>query len=575
MALRLSLLAIATLTAVASAQTAVLPNGYAAVEGNSSSAYPFGRGNSACRVQYIYDTAGMIAAGMAGPLSINTIAWRANTAAVVAGGTHAGAGVTLKIGPCAFDHLAVTNTFNTNFASSTTFNLNPVAVATGAGTTPNNYTTTLTVPGGFLFDPSAGTDLVIEISFPAGTFTGLAANTTASSMDLQSSVGVGGSRLFATTDTAATATPQLNLAAVIELGYSPAVGAASNLGYGVGCGAAYASFHQDFLLPAPASAALSNTSVSLTNVGTSYFVTNGGGTYVPPSITATSLALVDDNEVAVALSAAMPYPGGSTSSLTVCSNGFVSVATGNGTNWVPTASEMLAMPQTVWAPCWHDWNPAEAGSGQIKFEEIAGIAYITWDNVESYAGAPTVNPGTMQIQFNVATGDVKYVYGLLSAVGGGTGDPTLVGYSPAGPSAEPGSMDLATGLPLTLAAGDVLALALGAAPRPIINTTVTYTVSNINPAALLSVHIISLGGVDPGLSLTGIGMPGCWQYVDLSIASTFLLFGGPTATNTFAVPNDASMTGLPLDNQAASLVPGINALGAVTSNAVVSTIGIL
>ncbi len=193
MHMRFSLLAIATLAVTAVAQTSVLPNGYAAVEGNTSSAYPFGRGNSAARVQYIYDSANMVAAGMTAACIINTIEWRANTAAVVAGGTHAGAGVTLKIGTAAFDHLAVTNTFNTNFASSTSFVLNPVSVATGAGTTPNNYTTSLTVPGGYFFDPTLGVDLIIEVSFPAGTWTGLAANVSASSMDLQSSVGVGGS----------------------------------------------------------------------------------------------------------------------------------------------------------------------------------------------------------------------------------------------------------------------------------------------------------------------------------------------------------------------------------------------
>lgn len=351
----------------------------------------------------------------------------------------------------------------------------------------------------------------------------------------------------------------------------PAGTPATNTSYGTGCGASYASAYQLFTTAASASATLSNTSLSLTNVGTGYLFAPGSAAYVTPSGTATSLTLGDDAETSVALSAAMPYPGGSASSLFVCSNGFVSAATGNGTGFTPSGAAFCSMTQAVWG-CWHDFNPSEAGSGAIKFEEVGGIAYITWENVESYPGAPTVNPGTMQLQFDVATGNVNMVFGLLDAVGGSSfGDNYLVGYSPAGANTDPGSTNFATALPLVTGAADVSPLALSVSATPVLGTSIIYTTSSIPASALISADLISLGQINPGISVAGA--PGCLQLVDLSLAATTLLIGSPSATLSFSIPNDAGLVGLPLNVQSASYVPGINPLNVITSNGIRSVVG--
>src|SRR5436190_23888890 len=68
------------------AQAVTLPTGLSATEGSSTSPYPFGQGAGACRVQYIYAASHF--AGFTGPISINSVAWRADGASVQHGGSH-------------------------------------------------------------------------------------------------------------------------------------------------------------------------------------------------------------------------------------------------------------------------------------------------------------------------------------------------------------------------------------------------------------------------------------------------------------------------------------------------------
>src|SRR5262249_21344836 len=178
----------------------------------------------------------------------------------------------------------------------------------------------------------------------------------------------------------------------------PAVAEATATTYGTGCYNQFASFYENFA--SSASFDLSNTSMSmLPSGGGGYTVLPGFTAYVPPSVGATVLALTDDSEVPVTLTAPMPIPGGSTTSLTVCPTGFVSVATGNATLFPPAVATMLSAPQTAWW-AWHDFNPAIVGSGLVKFEEIAGVAYITWDGVWDYGGTAAANASTQQFQFD-------------------------------------------------------------------------------------------------------------------------------------------------------------------------------
>lgn len=347
----------------------------------------------------------------------------------------------------------------------------------------------------------------------------------------------------------------------------PAV--ATNSEYGNGCYDNFASFYQFFASGAPASQALSGTSFAMTRNATGYRVTRGGVAYLPPGPQATVLALGDDTDVTTPpLNTPFPHAGGNAVALRVASNGFVSVATGNGAGFTPDAAAFLAAPQTGWW-VWHDFNPTAAGSGQVKFEQIGAIAYVTWDGVYHFGGTTAADATRLQFQFDGSTGNVGVVFDGQVSAGGGR---WLVGYSPGGPNLDPGSLDLATALPL-VTAPDAQALALSADTRPVLGTTLTWTTRNIPASAVLSAQLVGLSAVNPGLPIPGA--TGCVQLVDGSTAATVLLFQSPTASYSLVLPTNASFLGRRLVSQSASLVPGANPLGVLTSNGVLSTMGTL
>lgn len=367
---------------------------------------------------------------------------------------------------------------------------------------------------------------------------------------------------------------------------------AAHTNFGQGCyDLAAASFYQGFATAAGARAALNGQSMVLTPTANGYTATWGGATYQVPGVGATPLTLADDGEVGVALSQPLPNPFGATSSLRVNANGVVTLGTNPqtfpGTNpYTPTPAALLAASGTAfWS--WHDYNPAEVGSGSIKFEEVllggAPVALVTWDNVESWSQPLGTNPSRLQFQLNLATGVVAIVW--LDIDDNGTsqyGSGHLIGFSPGGASADPGPITLASALPLTTSP-DLLAMTLTASPAPIstltTGTLVTYTTSNMPEAApgsgvYVGTNILSLAGIaPPGVELGFLGAPGCYAHVlTLSVLQT-LLGNTPTLQVQFPIPAGVP-GGFELFSQSVALITpfslpgGLNAFGLVTSNGV-------
>lgn len=224
------------LTAAAVAQSVDVPYGYGNVECNNTSAYPFGRGNSACRVQYIYDTSNFTLAGVDHPILIHTVHLRCNGGATNLGGTHSS--VDYRLGTAVADHLSLTTSFDGNYLGGAPpfVPSGPVTVADGAGTTPNNYYVSLAITP-FAYDPSTGNDLIIEIAFPAGTFVGNAGNTIAANVDLHfNAPDTRGARVFSSSATAATGTYQNSSAHAMKFDYAVPPGVATKRSIGQGCG---------------------------------------------------------------------------------------------------------------------------------------------------------------------------------------------------------------------------------------------------------------------------------------------------------------------------------------------------
>jgi hypothetical protein len=339
--------------------------------------------------------------------------------------------------------------------------------------------------------------------------------------------------------------------------------------YGSGCYQRIGSLYEYFATSAGFD--LHNTSMSFLPAGAGYLVLPGLATYVPPSPTATQLALIDDSEVSVALGVPFPYHGGPTSSLTVCSNGYVSVATGNGTAFTPSIATMLNAPQTAWWN-WHDYNPAIAAGGKVKFEQSGGIAYVTWDGVWDFGGTSAANANTFQFQFDSNSGTVHLVFQTLSALG----NARLVGFSPGGPSLDPGNTDLSVALQQgILIPGPEYPLKLAASARPLLGTTIQLVTSN-EVGTNVGLMFFGLAGIPaPGIDLAFLGAGGCAALVDISQAVGNLIgnFGGLSLSIPLPIPQNTNLLGVQTFAQSLWLDPSANPFGAITSNGVQLILG--
>ncbi|MFO0278455.1 MAG: hypothetical protein ACK533_14360 [Planctomycetota bacterium] len=338
--------------------------------------------------------------------------------------------------------------------------------------------------------------------------------------------------------------------------------AAASQSQGVGCGAASKAFYEFF----PANGFdLGGQSMRLRNMGTHY-VAEPGGSFLPLTGNTVQTSHGDDTVLNFVLSVPMPYPGGASQFLEVCSNGFVSVGAGNGALASPTVSAWLASARARWGT-WRDFNPAAAGSGKIHHDIAGPIAYVTWNNVYTYA---TTTPCTWQIQFHQYTGDVTMVWQSMPQVP----MPTLVGYAAQGPNNNLGSMDLSTAIPATFYTGafngSPLALA-GTLPQ--LGTTLTLTTSSFPSNSPVGLQLLGVQGYLGGIDLAALGMPGCRQYSEALVIGTLAPAGGQ-AVYTMPIPSQLNLAGFQLKAQSAALVAGYNAGGFTTSNGVWMTVGI-
>jgi hypothetical protein len=343
----------------------------------------------------------------------------------------------------------------------------------------------------------------------------------------------------------------------------PAATPATASVFGTGCYTLSRAFYEQF--PA-GSFDLASSAMQLAYDPAGFYVASAAGGYVAPTAAATVLALGDDTVTTVTLATPLAYPGGTTTTLEVCSNGFVSPVAGNGVSYTPTAAGWLGSAQARWG-CWHDWNPGAAGSGAVKFEQIGSTSYVTWDGVYSFGAA---SPATFQLQFHRPSGNVTFAWGIVNVVGNGW----LVGFAAAQPNADLGNRDISATLPgsFTTSALNLLPLAL-ASSLPQLGSTLTLTTTNFTAAAPVGIQVLGTAGFDPGIDLTGLGMPGCFQYAAPTVLNTIGVTAG-ASTFTLAIPNDPALMGYALYAQSAGFAIGANTAGIVTSNGVALTLGV-
>ena len=575
-----SALAAALAATALSAQNHVVPPAVAAgFEGSSGTGTLWSTGASATttgnalRQQMIYGRATL----PPGAITITRLYWRANGgAATTAGGTWSN--VTINLCTSATPHTAPSATFATNLGGDlTNVYTGPVTVQAATQFFPGAWYVDVPLTTPFVY---AGTgDLLVEVSWAAGTYSGGAVTIS----DYHIPPGTPAARVYS--NTAASPTGSVNTAAGIVLGfdYTTNGGAALSNPIGAGC---YDSSLYEYHSPARAFD-LSNSAVR--------FTPNGMGGYtvtaIPVNFVASTTAalapttgtLDDGLSAALTLPFTFTFPGGSTTQVRICTNGFVWL---DGTSTVATfaatpAALLSGLPRLC--PAWTDWNanPAStSGGGSIHFDVDPSntFATCTWNGIAAFGwtaayGGPVFS--TFQAKV-FASGAVEYHY--LTVNNPYTIKEMIVGYKAnTGTGADTGSKDLSVllaGAPLTLAPGTDAGIRLAASARPILGNTFDLVTTNIPATAFFTGTVVSLGGFPGGIELSSFGMPGCCQYVDLALSTTLgVLFTNPTITQPLSFPNDPAFTGLPVFAQAVSFVPGVNPLGGLTTNGVHLVLG--
>lgn len=561
--------AIALATASALAQSALIPPA-AIGPFTGTSAFYFTPGGVS-RFQLIYDSSTLTSQGILQPISINAVKIRyGGVAPPLPVVTYPNVSVYVQNSAVDWSLQSTTYAANRTVAFPTTPNF-AGSVTSGVTTTANGdfyVNIPLTVP--FSYDPTSGVDLLVEFEIngaptpvpPAGLSTGCAATGLSDLCAVKRST------------TSVTAVTGANSAfkPIIEIDYTPAPNAGIAAPIGAGCISKYTSIYE--LFATTANFDLQNSALTFLSLGGSYAVLRTGGWITPGSVqpVPTALTLADDAEVFYPFTTGS-FPGWT--GINVCSNGYVSDASGNSLTAAPTVPQAINNNPRPAFYCQRDLDPSVAtGGGTVTVEESPAMTMVTFLGVPNWNGGTGASPCDIQFQL-YATGDVTIAWtGNMSANQDNGG--ILVGYSPGGSSLVPPNTDISA-LPVSgvlLEAVDTFPLALASVNRPVINTTWNLQVSQI-PQIPVQIGVEIYGFSDPGINdLFFIGAPGCGLRANLDILNPWVNFA-PATTHTYSlpVPNSPSLVGTTFFLQSAMLDPSYNGFGAITSNGVSGLIG--
>ena len=576
----LLLLGAATLAAALSAQqTQTLPP-YAASghEGDSltsalwASQTTGGGSGSAMRHQMIYARETL----PTGTIMITRLRWRANGAFTSTGGG-TWSNVTIKMCTSANPNTAPSATFASNYgADLTTVYTGPVTVAATTPSFPNAFyvDVPLTTP----FSYSGPGDLLIECSWASGTYTGALPppNTRSEDTDVVTFAGLSpaASVRSIVSPTAATAqTVQTSAAIVVKIDYTPDPYPASKSQFGNDC---YDSLYYELFSPAT-NFDLNGTAIrmQLNSLG-GYDVSSVPLNFVAPL--SASLPAGDNVRSVQTLPFTFPFPGGNTTQIGIVTNGFIWLdGTTTSTDNSASVGDLLTQQPRL-AVAWTDWDastPAALGSGNgtWHYDVISSTeVHATWNGIGAFGYNSTVGgPAAKTFQCKMfANGAVEYHY--VDAQSPYYGNDCLVGIKPGpGAYADTGSRNLTTlGLSSFITHGGTTAgLTLDVDVLPRLGTTINLVTNNIPATAGVTAVLVSFAAVVPGLELTFLGTPGCYQNVALANSTTLgLLFTNPSGSLPLAIPNAAIYLGYQVFAQSTAFVTGVNAFGALASNGV-------
>jgi hypothetical protein len=507
-----------------------------------------------------------------GTITITRLRWRANGAATATtGGTWSN--VTIQMCTSATPHTAPDATFANNYgADLTTVYTGPVTVASTIPSYPGPFyvDVPLTTP----FTYSGPGDLLIEVSWAAGTYTG--PGTAAQTTDYHIPAGTPAARVYSTAAGATTGAVNTSAGMVVNFDYTPDPFPASKALYGNDC---YDSLYYELFTPA-INFDLDGTAIRMQpNAIGGYDVSPVPLNFVAP--VSAGLPAADDARSVQTLPFTFPFPGGSTTQIGIITNGFVWLdGTTTSTDFTSSVTELLTLAPRL-CVAWTDWNVNPAGTGgngTWHYDVISPTeVHATWNGVGAFGYSATYGgPVARTFQCKIfADGAVEYHY--VSGVNPYYARDCVVGIKPGtGTYANTGNSNLTTlGVnPLSTASGTTAGLILDVDVLPRLGVTFNYVTSNIPATAAFTATVLSFAAVVPGLDLGFLGMPGCRQNIALAGSTTLgLVFTNPSGSLSVGIPNDPLYLGFPLAAQSVAFVAGVNPFGGLTSNGVLITCG--
>jgi hypothetical protein len=323
-------------------------------------------------------------------------------------------------------------------------------------------------------------------------------------------------------------------------------------------------------------------------------------------------SVADDAVVTHALGYTFAFPGGSTTSIKPCTNGYIWLdGTSTVTDYTPTLAELLGTTVTTslarLIPFWMDLHAGRntvthPNSGLHVLNDTSGgagntVTYVTWSNIGVFNSVSSATIGghvvlSMQVVLHEATGIVEFRYGPMplfcqsgaefAAVTGFTRG-RIAGVG----SVDPGSRDLSHEVPFNTAPeGTVGNMKITSVSTPEAGTasyggrmfpgqSVTWNVSNVPAGSVFGCQLLDISASQPGLQLPTITAPGCMLSTSTSALIwelTILPAGGVVGTVPLVVPSGA--IGAQIHAQYVVLDFVGPDLISVSSNAMRSTIGL-
>ncbi|HEX5054118.1 MAG TPA: hypothetical protein VFZ65_20235 [Planctomycetota bacterium] len=584
------------------------------------------------RFQLLYEASHFTGGpAVAGPIQITKLMFRGEDGEPNLGG-HGWAGVQVQLGSTSLNTTTMSTTFATNQApalpeTTTMGSLGTTGVTElpSTGSTPNNYNIVIdlvAIGAAFTFDPtSAQPNLLIDITMPnaaimpVGYGTVMAMQDTTGGTAVVRGRGVSSATPGAATGTNSTAPLVVGIAFDGAGGY-PVLVPATNEQYGAACGGSPSTFYQAFLNGQAFDIAGLTLTPNTYPAPSTYTVTGGAAPFDATKVNATPDSIADDATVPHALGFTFAYPGGATTGISACTNGYVWLnATSTIADFSPTVAELLGSSTSLGArlmPCWYDLNcgrntATHPNSGLHVLTDTSGgpgnsVCYVTWFDVGVFNSVSGTGVGghavhDLQCVMYEATGVVEFRYANMPQFCSNTTTlnpsiPAFVGFTRGNiggtPSVDPQSRDLSVEVPFSTSVegttGNISQTAVATPTgggvayggRAFPGQVLRWNASNLPVGTTIGVQLLDAGATRPGLQLPTITAPGCMLSTTTGalLWEVFFLPGASvTGTVPFSVP--AGFSGFQLHAQfiTLDLFGGPNLIPAA-SNAIQHTVGL-